>query len=184
MYRYLTAKIGSASDAEDILQEVFCRLVRYAARLRFARRPRAFVFRIARNEANRFLRSKIRYGNAVRQEALLADSLFGAYAAPDESTGRPVALALAGLPDEQREVIILHLALEDPRQQRALAQLEMEFAHDRYAGRPCRLRRWPVRRGSQPLVRISDEAAAEATWHVMRPRSWLFRRFRAAKLSR
>jgi len=53
MYRYLNAKLGSASDAEDVLQEVFCRLVRYSARLRLARRPRAFVFRVARNEARR-----------------------------------------------------------------------------------------------------------------------------------
>lgn len=107
MYRYLAAKLGSTSDAEDVLQEVFCRLVRYSARLRLARRPRAFVFRVARNEANRFLRSKIQDGNVVRQEALLADSFLGAYSVPDESTGSGVAQALAGLPDEQREVIIL-----------------------------------------------------------------------------
>jgi len=65
------------------------------------------------------------------------------------------------------DVIILHLAPQDARQQRALAQLENEFAHDRYASQPCRLRRLPVRRGMLPLTRISDEAAAEATWQTV-----------------
>ena len=69
--------------------------------------------------------------------------------------------------EDIRDVIVLHLAPQDPRQQRALAQLEGEFAYDRYAGRPCRLRRWPLRRGTQPLARINDEVAAEATWQTV-----------------
>jgi RNA polymerase sigma-70 factor (ECF subfamily) len=107
MYRYLAAKLGSASDAEDVLQEVFCRLVRYRARLRLVRRPRVFVFRVTRNEANRFLRRRIESENAARSVASFADSFRSAYVGPDEPTERLVAGALARLPAEQRETVIL-----------------------------------------------------------------------------
>jgi RNA polymerase sigma-70 factor (ECF subfamily) len=107
MHRYLTAKLGSASDAEDVLQEVFCRLVRYSARLRFVQRPRVFIFRVARNEANRFLHAKIQSDKAVHSTMPFADSFRGSYAGPDEPTERLVAEALARIPDDQREVVIL-----------------------------------------------------------------------------
>ncbi len=51
LYNYLTIKLGSPLDAEDVLQEVFCRLVRYKVRFRFIRSPSAYIFRIAGNEA-------------------------------------------------------------------------------------------------------------------------------------
>ena len=59
LYRYLVFKLGAAEDAEDVLQESFCRFARYDLRWRLVRDPRAFVFRVARNEANRFLKRKL-----------------------------------------------------------------------------------------------------------------------------
>ncbi|GEM_PF-2170656 len=59
LYRYLLFRLGSAEDAEDVLQEAFCRFARYALRWRLVRNSKAFVFRTARNEANRFLRRKL-----------------------------------------------------------------------------------------------------------------------------
>ena len=59
IYHYLTIKLGSSSDAEDVLQETFYRLVRYSFRLRFVKNSGAFVFKIARNEAFRFIKNKI-----------------------------------------------------------------------------------------------------------------------------
>lgn len=67
IYHYLTIKLSSPSDAEDVLQEIFCRLVRYSFRLRFIRNPGAFVFKIARNEANRLLHNRIRKQRGCRQ---------------------------------------------------------------------------------------------------------------------
>ena len=55
LYNYLTIKLGSALDAEDVLQEVFCRLAGINLRFRFLRNPQAYVFKTARNEALRFL---------------------------------------------------------------------------------------------------------------------------------
>jgi RNA polymerase sigma-70 factor (ECF subfamily) len=110
LYRYLSIKLGSASDAEDVLQEVFCRLIRYSLRLRFVRRPRAFLFQVAGNEANRFLRNKIREQNELRSNpdsASIAQLFLRSYAGPEAQTERLVSAALARLPGDQREVIIL-----------------------------------------------------------------------------
>jgi len=109
MYRYLTIKLRSARDAEDVLQEVFFRLVKYSVRLRFVRNLRVFVFRVARNEADRFLRSKIQEEKVARESTLLAQSFSQSYLGPDESTERLVSEALAQIPDEQREVIVLKI---------------------------------------------------------------------------
>jgi CRISPR-associated protein Csx14 len=63
-----------------------------------------------------------------------------------------------------REVIVLHLSPEDSRVYKALAQLAVEFADERYAGQPCRFRPIPIRMGQKRLLDIRDEAAADATW--------------------
>ena len=48
LYRYLVFRLGSAEDAEDVLQETFCRFARYGVRWKLVRDPRSFVFRAAR----------------------------------------------------------------------------------------------------------------------------------------
>jgi len=109
MYRYLTVKLDSRDDAEDVLQEVFCRLAKYSFRLRFVRDLRAFAFRIARNEACRFLQRKIHGEQAANPAAGFAESLRRSYSGPDRLSEDAVAAALARIPDEQREVIVLRI---------------------------------------------------------------------------
>jgi RNA polymerase sigma-70 factor (ECF subfamily) len=109
MYRYLTVKLGSPDDAEDVLQEVFCRLVKYSFRLRFIHDLRSFAFRIARNEANRFLQCKIHSEQAAQPAAGFAESFRRTYSGPDGLSEQAVAAALTRIPDEQREVIILRI---------------------------------------------------------------------------
>jgi len=109
MYRYLTVKLGSPDDAEDVLQEVFFRLVKYSFRLRLVHDLRAFAFRIARNEASRFLQRKIHGEQAAQPAAGFAESLRRSYSAPDGLTELALASALAQIPDEQREVIVLRV---------------------------------------------------------------------------
>lgn len=108
LYRYIAFKLGSAQDAEDVLQETFCRFARYDLRWRFIRDPQAFVFRVARNEAYRFLRRKLGRREGERMiEAGGRGAFAAAFAAPSEPS---VALLLerAGeLPVEQREVVYL-----------------------------------------------------------------------------
>jgi len=109
LHHYLTIKLASAEDAEDILQEVFLRLARYSIRWKLIKNEEPYVFRVARNEANRFLKRKhqnqINPENApalarVINESLVTDS-------PDPSDKESLSLALAKLPEEQREVVVL-----------------------------------------------------------------------------
>lgn len=108
LYRYLLFKLGSAEDAEDVLQEAFVRFARYDLRWRFVRDPRAFVFRVARNEANRFLRRKLgrREGEKVIQMGART-ALGHAFIKPDELSLSPLMQRAEGLPGEQKEAVYL-----------------------------------------------------------------------------
>jgi RNA polymerase sigma-70 factor (ECF subfamily) len=107
MYRYLAVKLGSPDDAEDVLQEVFYKLSRHSFRLRFVRNLRAFVFRVARNEANRSLRRKIRNEKAAGSITAFVESFRRTYASPDKGSDWVIAEALAQVPENQREAVIL-----------------------------------------------------------------------------
>ena len=66
-----------------------------------------------------------------------------------------------------REVIVLHLSADDPRLRRALEQLSVEFAGERYAGQPCRYRPTQVRVDGRRLEDIRAEADADAAWQAV-----------------
>jgi RNA polymerase sigma-70 factor (ECF subfamily) len=107
LYHYLTLKLASPADAEDVLQEVFCRLIRYRVRLRFIRDPAAFMFRIARNEAIRFIAQKGRERTSPRSAAEIAGTIRLELVGPDPRLLKQVSEALARIPEKQREVIVL-----------------------------------------------------------------------------
>ncbi len=108
LYRYLVFRLGSAEDAEDVLQECFCRFARYDLRWRLVRDPRAFVFRVARNEANRFLRRKV--GRKEREAEIMRGARNGiaaAFVPPDEPALVLLLARVEGLPAEQQEAVYL-----------------------------------------------------------------------------
>ena len=108
LYRYLLFKLGSAEDAEDVLQEAFWRFARYDLRWRLVRDERAFVFRVARNESNRFLRRKLGRREGERMIATGAAGLFTeAFAGPDEPALALLLRRAGELPAEQREAVYL-----------------------------------------------------------------------------
>lgn len=108
LYRYLVFRLGSAEDAEDVLQETFCRFARYALRWRLVRNPQAFVFRVARNEANRFLRRKLgrREGEAMILSGA-AEGFDAAFMAPEEPVLALLLRRADELPAEQKDAIFL-----------------------------------------------------------------------------
>ena len=108
VFRYLVVRLGSVADAEDVLQETFCRFARYTIRWKGVRNPKMFVLRVARNEANRFLRRRIRRARGEADNPGGGEGGFAAaYEAPEEETGSLVLKRLDELPEEQREAIHL-----------------------------------------------------------------------------
>jgi RNA polymerase sigma-70 factor (ECF subfamily) len=108
LYRYLVFRLGSSEDAEDVLQECFCRFARYDLRWRLIRNRRAFVFRVGRNEANRFLRRKIGRREGERMIATGGTQEFAAaFVAPDEPSLALLLRRAGELPAEQREAVYL-----------------------------------------------------------------------------
>ena len=98
IYRLAYARTGSRADAEDIMQEVFVRLLR--ARPDFADREhaRAWLLRVAANCANDWFRAPWR-----RREGPLTDSL----PAPEHEDGGVVEAVLA-LPAKYRTAVHLY----------------------------------------------------------------------------
>ncbi len=66
------------------------------------------------------------------------------------------------------EVIVVHLATDNPRYQQALQRLNAEFAGDQYAGRPCHFRPHPIRLHAQTIADLSSELAVDAVQQTLR----------------
>jgi RNA polymerase sigma-70 factor (ECF subfamily) len=109
MYHYLALRLGSMEDAEDVLQETFCRLARYSVRWALVRNPKAFVFGVLRNEANRHLAKRLKRRAEEASNPGNMDGLASVIEGPEEALPALLARALSGLPDEQREVIVLKI---------------------------------------------------------------------------
>jgi RNA polymerase sigma-70 factor (ECF subfamily) len=110
LFRYLVFRLGSVEDAEDVLQEIFCRFARYGLRWNFVRDPQAFVFKVARNEVNRILKRKL--GRREGEKMILSGAAGGftaAFIAPEEQSLAALLRSADDLPAEQREVVFLKI---------------------------------------------------------------------------
>ncbi|MBN2593705.1 MAG: sigma-70 family RNA polymerase sigma factor [Sedimentisphaerales bacterium] len=107
LFAYLLVVLCSRHDAEDVLQTVFVKIAQKRNRLAKARHLDAYVFRIARNEASRFIehRKRKRTAQAVNDTWLTVT----------EEQPEPIDLAehiqaaLARLPEQQREVVVMKI---------------------------------------------------------------------------
>ena len=102
---YLKCVLCSTHDAEDVLQTVFVRIVSKRQKLAKARHLDAYVYRIARNEASGWIRSRKGHLRARRADEpwlIVPESR-------NESSDLAERLqaALSRLPQAQREVIVM-----------------------------------------------------------------------------
>jgi RNA polymerase sigma-70 factor, ECF subfamily len=109
-HHYVAMRLGSRDAADEVLQEVFVRLVRQRQRLAAVENLLAYVFTIARNEANRHAGRWLR--DKRQHRTLTAEDLFEEAGSDDlelRETAEAVAVALQQLPEELREVIELKI---------------------------------------------------------------------------
>ena len=117
---FIRRRVPDQSDAEDILQEVFCELVEAYRMMKPLEQVTAWLFRVARNRITDLFRSKKREAStepAVTTEdgetLQWEDLLPAPDAGPESAYARSVLLeemdaALDELPEEQREVFVAH----------------------------------------------------------------------------
>lgn len=108
LHHYLTVRLRSRQDADDVLQETFVRLAGSRHKLRSVKNLVAYVFTVARNEASRL--GDRRRREPIDSESLSADVLFDPSCLDEVSrreTAELVARAMGELPPSQREVIEL-----------------------------------------------------------------------------
>jgi RNA polymerase sigma-70 factor (ECF subfamily) len=124
LYRYLVRQARDAEIANDLFQEVWSRVIVFRARYEPRAKFRTFLFTLAHNcFIDHCRRSKSRPAGLVLEDADAADLLPADDAQrPDaelerDDTSRRYRAALATLPQEQRDVYLLHeesdLSLEE-----------------------------------------------------------------------
>jgi RNA polymerase sigma factor (sigma-70 family) len=119
--RFIRRRVVDASDAEDILQEVFYELVEAFRMMKPIEQVTAWLFRVARNRITDLFRSRSRESQRKQPVRVsedgellsLEDLLPSPDAGPEAAYARRVLLeqldeALDELPPEQREVFVAH----------------------------------------------------------------------------
>jgi RNA polymerase sigma-70 factor (ECF subfamily) len=110
LHHYLVMRLGSRSDADDVLQETFVRLARTREKLASVEDVVAYVFAVARNEALRRFERRRREGRdqaAPSRQALFQPAPGDALS--EIETAEWVAASMARLSPEHREVIELKI---------------------------------------------------------------------------
>ncbi len=114
VYRYALARLGNIQDAEDVVGEIFIKMLNGLPRYQLRKVPfAAWLMRIAHNEVISFARRNGRRANDTELPEELLDR--GSVNDPVENAERQLALedlrkAVELLPEAQREVIILRFA--------------------------------------------------------------------------
>lgn len=110
LYRYLLRLCKHRDNADDIFQEVWGKIIRAADRYRPTAKFTTYLYRVAHNCFIDYLRRNKRH---IHVAAYDADQQPNPGESPDMLTERSLArerllLALQDLPDEQRDVFLLH----------------------------------------------------------------------------
>jgi RNA polymerase sigma-70 factor (ECF subfamily) len=110
LYRYLLRLCRHRESAEDIFQEVWGKIIKSRDNYRVTAKFTTFLYRVAHNCFIDHLRRNKRHANGLEFDV---DQHAGSDDQPDMNTERllakeRLARALRDLPDEQRDVFLLH----------------------------------------------------------------------------
>ena len=111
IYRYLVLKIGDATEAEDMTQQVFLKALRSISSFKWKGVSfSSWLFRIAHNQAIDFLRRKTKQANTPLDESLAASEPDPQMAAEQSQDIEQLISAARQRTKTQREVIALRFA--------------------------------------------------------------------------
>jgi len=118
LWAYLYRLTGSAADADDLLQEAFCRMLAAPLETRDDGQLRAYLFRVATNAATDLWR---RGGRSRRREEPLTDEVAGAAGGSDDVIlKRDMARMFRDLKPQER--VLLWLAHVEGSEHREIAE--------------------------------------------------------------
>ncbi len=103
------ALLNDAATAEDVVHDVFVSFAQSGARFRLHGSLRAYLATCVVNRVRDRMRARKRQGQTLDEQTALEDFDPPEGRILSDERSRLVARALARLPDEQREVIALHL---------------------------------------------------------------------------
>ena len=110
LYAFVLNLTRCEADTRDILQEIFLRIARNPNLLAVAQDTRAYLLRLAHNQAIDSIRRRASYSGAIERFSQEPAEIFVAARAEDSESFRvAVAGALADLPEEQRAIVHLKL---------------------------------------------------------------------------
>lgn len=105
VYWFIRRRVISHDDADDVTQEVFIRIYKSLDTLKDASAEKAWIYRIATNECNRFLTQK--YQSTELTEDITNSLMEGEYIDYDEEMQIKFQKALNTLSERQRNVFEL-----------------------------------------------------------------------------
>jgi RNA polymerase sigma-70 factor (ECF subfamily) len=110
LFAFLLNLTRHEADAHDVLQEIFLKLANRPRLLDGVAEPRAFLIRLAHNQAIDLMRRRTTREKNYSQLAAESELMFSPSADPDEAAFREsLAEALGELPADQRAVVHLKL---------------------------------------------------------------------------
>jgi RNA polymerase sigma-70 factor (ECF subfamily) len=116
LWAYLYRLTGNAADADDLLQEAFCRVLAAPLATRDDRELRAYLFRVATNAATDLWR---RGGRGKRREEPLSDDAAGPAPGGDAALKQDMARTFRDLKPQER--MLLWLAHVEGSEHREIA---------------------------------------------------------------
>lgn len=108
LYRYVSRQLREPAAANDLFQEIWEKIVKARRQYRPSAPFRAWLFRIAHNSVVDHYRRR-RESSAVPVETLAGETRGPDGSLEAEHRASQLARAVAGLPPEQREVVLLRL---------------------------------------------------------------------------
>lgn len=147
LHHYLVVRLGGRDAADEVLQEVFVRLVQQRSRLAAVTDLVAYTFVVARNEAIRWAERRGR--ERLHRQAITGVDLFVAQDGEAVEMAETIAVAMRSLPADLAEVIELKLfANLTFREIAVILEAPQGTVATRYRTALARLKEWFARQPS------------------------------------